>query len=1123
MSSNLDMRNHSALMKRAEQLKRWEESDTNKESPHPKPEKLRKIRFPSGCVFLASCLSGDKDEVVKLLEDGADINTANVDGLTALHQACIDDNLDMVEFLVKQGADINRQDNEGWTPLHATASCGFVSIARFLVENGADLQAVNSDGELAVDISHCNDMADYLQSLVQELGIDCEAARRAEEELMYADAKKWLRSDASELDTAHPKTGATALHVAAAKGYSRVLKLIFAGRANVDKQDNDGWTPLHAAAHWCQKEACELLVNQMADMDVRNYAGQTCIDVADRSLRAFLEDLRANNKRNKKRPAADLSRIPDSTFPEKKIENHSPKLIRYDGKDEKEKEDKTKSHLQPPSPSVPAPSSNSSSTESLKVQSDSINDDDTPWRRNPSRIKVEDTTPKIQVPEKDNKLTSDDVILRRTQSFENDEKFYQKYNELRARIKANSCPILPAGTGTQTQTQPTQQHPTVVLGTLTTSNQTNQNLISNSNSNYSVQRSASLKDHSHFRKPAVPPQSPNTPLSTPNAGQVRCLELEAFDQSKNGDRSPTPTSSYPIANAITKPKLSPGSIFKNFFKSFVPPVRDEESETQRKAHARSVRQTRRSTQGVTLEEIKSAEELIKKKNANINNNNNDTETESQNTPSTSSTTTTTTTPKPSNDNERIPSPNPKTEEMDNEITATFTIKPRESLNSSDNSNSKLVSASASYTLSPPVTTAASLTLPVIVPPSLNLDKLKPTTAVTTSTTTSSSSPSSSSSSSTTSSSTASGASENETESLEEFNMEMINNDDDDHKIKPQTTKIEPPLMTTPIPKPISDEKRSLFDLDNENSITLADKLRNEANKYYEDDVVLRRSGANSNSTNDSNAAAERRPSWRLKFDAGSKFKLEDASSGNTYPPPNNTIISSAPAVIAAANLSSSSAAQRRNISNNTPPITSNQRPVSVPTNTNNSNASTQETSSNDINRIRDSTKSDLALSKRNTSREDKENEQENDSRAAQATQSIIQRRRKPKRRSTGVVHVDMDDIDPDKQDSGDNDEKESGTERTSRSRLGSTNSVADGDNKQSNENGEIDYKALWEAAMLENDKLKQMLKKKDEEIVTAKAAVERFAHTQLDAFKTENKRLKEENGALIRVISKLSK
>lgn len=60
------------------------------------------------------------------------------------------------------------------------------------------------------------------------------------------------------------------------------------------------------------------------------------------------------------------------------------------------------------------------------------------------------------------------------------------------------------------------------------------------------------------------------------------------------------------------------------FRSFVPPVRDEESETQRKAHAKRVRETRRSTQGVTLEEIKSAEQLVKKKNQTGLNNNNST-------------------------------------------------------------------------------------------------------------------------------------------------------------------------------------------------------------------------------------------------------------------------------------------------------------------------------------------------------------------------------------------------------------------------------------------------------------------------------------------------------------------
>lgn len=55
----------------------------------------------------------------------------------------------------------------------------------------------------------------------------------------------------------------------------------------------------------------------------------------------------------------------------------------------------------------------------------------------------------------------------------------------------------------------------------------------------------------------------------------------------------------------------------------MPPVRDEESETQRKAHAKRVRETRRSTQGVTLDEIKSAEQLIRKKNEPNNNNNNE--------------------------------------------------------------------------------------------------------------------------------------------------------------------------------------------------------------------------------------------------------------------------------------------------------------------------------------------------------------------------------------------------------------------------------------------------------------------------------------------------------------------
>lgn len=76
----------SALFKRAEQLKRYEESETNRESVLPKNINTRKVKFSSGCIFLAACAAGDKDEVLNLLNTGADINTTNVDGLTALHQ-----------------------------------------------------------------------------------------------------------------------------------------------------------------------------------------------------------------------------------------------------------------------------------------------------------------------------------------------------------------------------------------------------------------------------------------------------------------------------------------------------------------------------------------------------------------------------------------------------------------------------------------------------------------------------------------------------------------------------------------------------------------------------------------------------------------------------------------------------------------------------------------------------------------------------------------------------------------------------------------------------------------------------------------------------------------------------
>lgn len=53
--------------------------------------------------------------------------------------------------------------------------------------------------------------------------MDLEAAKRLEEEQIMRDARTWLR-DGPPANVQHPSTGASPLHVAAAKGYLEALK-----------------------------------------------------------------------------------------------------------------------------------------------------------------------------------------------------------------------------------------------------------------------------------------------------------------------------------------------------------------------------------------------------------------------------------------------------------------------------------------------------------------------------------------------------------------------------------------------------------------------------------------------------------------------------------------------------------------------------------------------------------------------------------------------------------------------------------------------------------------------------------------------------------------------------------
>jgi ankyrin repeat protein len=89
----------------------------------------------------------DGARVKLLLKQGADVNAAQGDGMTALHWAATHGDAEQARMLISAGARVDAMTRNGnYTPLHLAARTGNAAVVKALLESGANVNAKTTSG-----------------------------------------------------------------------------------------------------------------------------------------------------------------------------------------------------------------------------------------------------------------------------------------------------------------------------------------------------------------------------------------------------------------------------------------------------------------------------------------------------------------------------------------------------------------------------------------------------------------------------------------------------------------------------------------------------------------------------------------------------------------------------------------------------------------------------------------------------------------------------------------------------------------------------------------------------------------------------------------------------------------
>jgi len=100
-------------------------------------------------VLMEACKLGNLAAAEKALDEGADVNYKDKDNShnTPLDITSYRGNIELAMMLIRRGADVNSKNSWGLTALHIASMDGNIKLADLLIENGADVNIKDDFGK----------------------------------------------------------------------------------------------------------------------------------------------------------------------------------------------------------------------------------------------------------------------------------------------------------------------------------------------------------------------------------------------------------------------------------------------------------------------------------------------------------------------------------------------------------------------------------------------------------------------------------------------------------------------------------------------------------------------------------------------------------------------------------------------------------------------------------------------------------------------------------------------------------------------------------------------------------------------------------------------------------------